>query len=176
MYVISASYYKEYLDDGSEQKEAMKQSEICYLRRALEALDQVSAAIQAAIAVQDAVAIRTALAVQDATNMLLIHHAILNPNLHNRPWTEQLYELEHRDFSQANVVIAAHAIWLMAFLPLTDNYSFQTYNYSWVGTGDWNAINKVHGIVGCSRGLLLIQYLVRIAAKVMCARPAYYVH
>ncbi|KAF2652442.1 hypothetical protein K491DRAFT_48930 [Lophiostoma macrostomum CBS 122681] len=153
VYVISASYYKEFLDEGSEQKEMMKQSEICYLRKAVEALSQVSAAIQAATAVQD------------ATNMLLIHHAILNPDLHERPWTEQLYESDYRDYSQANIVIAGHAIWLMAFLPLTDDYSFQTYNYSWVGTGDWKDINKVHGIVGCSPGLLLIQYFIRFAAK-----------
>ncbi|KAF4635251.1 hypothetical protein G7Y89_g2857 [Cudoniella acicularis] len=84
----------------------------------------------------------------DAAKMLMIHHAIINPEMH-----------------KASLVIAAHSIWLMAIFPLTEKYRFQTYDYSWVGYGEENYLSKVHGIVGTSRKMLYFQQLITEASK-----------
>jgi hypothetical protein len=97
---LTCSYYKEYLPEGSVQKEKMKQLEIQSLVQAI-ALFQQNAL--------------------DATKMLMIHHAIINLEMHKVYWTDYLYQLQDSS-RQASLVIAAHAIWLMAILPLTDKY------------------------------------------------------
>jgi predicted ATPase len=100
----------------------------------------------------------------------MIHHAIINPEMHKLHWTDYLYQLQDSG-QQASLVIATHAIWLMAILPLTDKYRFQTYDYNWVGYGEENSLTKVHGIVGTSRKMVYFQYLIRVASKASTTRP-----
>jgi hypothetical protein len=141
---LTCSYQKAYFLEGSVQKEKLKQLESISLVQAMALIHQN---------------------VPDAFMMLMIHHAIIFPEKHEKHWTEYLYQI--RDFKpQASVVIAAHAIWLMAILPLTDKYKFQTYDYSGVGCGEEEYLTKVHGIVGTSRKMVYFQYLIRVASKV----------
>ncbi|KAF2023147.1 hypothetical protein EK21DRAFT_119050 [Setomelanomma holmii] len=51
----------------------------------------------------------------------------------------------------------------MAFLPLNNDHDFLTFAYSWLGS-EPSTLDKVHGIVGCSRSLLFIQYYIRSMA------------
>jgi hypothetical protein len=61
--------------------------------------------------------------------------------------------------------MARHAIWLMAILPLTEKYRFQTFNYDWVRYGDENYLTKVNSILGTSRKTLYFDFRITIAAK-----------
>lgn len=97
--------------------------------------------------------------------MLLIHHAILNSRSHRCHWTEYLPPLHHFPGLQANVVIAAHSVWLMAFLPLVDRYKFQQYDYDWFGEGSPEELGKVNNILGMPRKLLHLQHQIRSCAK-----------
>ena len=65
-----------------------------------------------------------------------------------------------------SVVIAAHAVWLMAILLLTDKFRFQTYDYSGVGCGEEDYLTKVHGIIGTSRKMVYFWYLIRAVTNV----------
>jgi hypothetical protein len=145
---LTCSYQKAYFLEGTVQKEKLKRLESISLVQAMALIQQN---------------------VPDAFMMLMIHHAIIFPEKHVKHWTEYLYQI--RDFKpQASVVIAAHAIWLMAILPLTDRYKFQTYDYSGVGCGEEDCLTKVHGIVGTSRRMVYFQYLIRATSKVSTAK------
>jgi hypothetical protein len=157
MLALAASYYKEFLDDWSAQKEKMKQLEMECLKRAVAKLQQNTAA-ESHIS-------------SDAAKMLLIHHAILNRDLHSRHWTDYLYQLQDSPGQQTNLVMARHAIWLMAILPLTEKYRFQTFNYDWVGYGEENYLTKVNGILGTSRKMLHFDFRITKAAKASTRRP-----
>jgi len=149
---LTSSYYKEYLPDGSAQKERMKKLEV-------EATARTTAALK-----RNAVEGRVPSG--DTAKMLLIHHAILNQNLHSAHWTNYLYQLQDSPGQQSNLIMARHSIWLMTILPLNEKYRFQTFNYDWVGCGEDNSLTKVNGILGASRRMLYLEYLVTIAAKV----------
>ncbi len=69
MIALTSSYYKEYLPDGSAQKERMKKLEV-------EAIARTTAALKRN-------AIEGHVFSTDTAKMLLIHHAILNQNLHS---------------------------------------------------------------------------------------------
>lgn len=97
--------------------------------------------------------------------MLVIHHAIINPQLHRKHWTEYMYPLRHSPGQRTNVVIAAHAVWLMTFLPLDDKYDFQRCNYDWLAEGHDFELHSVNGILGLSRKMLHFQYIIRMKAK-----------
>jgi len=152
MIALTSSYYKEYLPDGSAQKERMKKWEVEAMTRAMAALkrDAVEGLVFSG----------------DTAKMLLIHHAILNQNLHSAHWTNYLYQLQDFPGQQSNLIMARHSIWLMTILPLNEKYRFQTFNYDWVGCGEDNSSTKVNGILGTSRKMLYFEYLVTVAAKV----------
>ena len=152
MIALTSSYYKEYLPDGSAQKEQMKNLEV-------EAIARTTAALKGN-------AIEGHVSSTDTAKMLLIHHAILNQNLHSAHWTTYLYQLQNSVGQQSNLIMARHSIWLMTILPLKEKYRFQTFNYDWVGCGEGNSLTKVNGILGTSRKMLYFEYLITIAAKV----------
>ncbi len=149
---LTSSYYKEYLPDGSTQKERMKKLEV-------EATARTTAALKRNI-------VEGRIPSRDTTKILLIHHAILNQNLYSVHWTNYLYQLQDSPGQQSNLIITRHSIWLMTILPLNEKYRFQTFNYDWVGYGEDNNLTKVNGILGASRRILYLKYLVTIAAKV----------
>jgi hypothetical protein len=151
VYALTASYYKEFLDDQS-QKKKIKRIEIYCLKKALATLRQNTAESYVS---------------SDTTKMLLIHHAILNQDLHQRHWTDYLYQLQDSSLGlQANLIIARHAIWIMAILPLKEKYRFQALNYDWVGDGEENYLTKINGILGASRKMLHLELRITMAAKV----------
>ncbi len=152
MIALASSYYKEYLLDGSAQKEQMKKLEV-------EAIVQATAALK-----RDA--IKGNVRSRDTARMLLIHHAILNQDSHSIHWTNYLYQLQDSPGQQSNLIMARHSIWLMTILPLNEKHRFQTFNYDWVGCGEQNNLAKVNGILGTSRKMLYFEYLITIAAKV----------
>jgi len=152
MIALTSSYYKEYLPDGSAQKERIKKWEVEAMTRAMAALKRD--------AVEGLVFSR------DTAKMLLIHHAILNQNLHSAYWTNYLYQLQDFPGQQSNLIMARHLIWLMTILPLNEKYRFQTFNYDWVRCGEDNSSTKVNGILGTLRKMLYFEYLVTVAAKV----------
>ena len=145
---LTSSYYKEYLPEGSKLREKMTQLEMQSVARTTDLFQR------------DA---------PDAARMLMIHHAILNPNMHEKHWSDYLYQLQDSPGQQTNLVIARHSIWLMTILPLADKYRFQTYDYSWVGCGEENGLTKVNGILGTSRKMLYFQQLITVAARVSTA-------
>ncbi len=153
MIALTSSYYKEYLRDGSVEKEKMKNLEI-------EAITQTMTSLK-----------RNALEGHvysgDAARMLLIHHAILNQSAHAEHWTKYLYQLQDFPGQQSNLVMARHSIWLMTLLPLNEKYPLQTFNYDWIGCGEEHSLTKVNGILGTSRKMLYFQYLITTAAKVI---------
>ncbi|KIV98320.1 hypothetical protein, variant 2 [Verruconis gallopava] len=142
---LSASYYKEYLTDNSPERSEVENIERICLIQAFNSLPPPGPT-------------------RDASLMLLIHHAILNPNCHKNHWTQYLYQLQHHPEQQMNVVIAAHSVWLMAVLPLHDRYDFQKFDYDWLG---WDCPNlyMVNSILGLSRKMLHFQYIITKAAK-----------
>lgn len=152
MIALASSYYKEYLPAGSAEKEQMRRLEIDAILRATAALKRN--------------AIEGNVRSVDTAKMLLIHHAILNQKSYSVHWTNYLYQLQDSPGQQSNLIIATHSIWLMTILPLNEKYRFQTFNYDWVGCGEQNHLAKVNGILGTSRKLLYIEYLITIAAKV----------
>lgn len=101
----------------------------------------------------------------DTASMLLIHHAILNPELHSKHWTDYLYQLQDNG-QQAWLIMVRHPIWLMTILPSTVKYHFQSFKYDFVGDGDEINLTKVNGIVGTSRKMLYFEYLITVEAKV----------
>lgn len=135
--VLSASYYKEFLAPGSKEKSYTEQVKYRGLQSVIRRLSCDAPA-------------------KDAAMMLLIHHAIINPQSHKNHWTHYLYQLCHVPGQQANVVIAAHSVWLMAFLPLEDKYDFQTYDYYWLKDGETLELRKVNSILGVTRGMLYV--------------------
>lgn len=152
MIALASSYYKEYLPAGSAEKEQMRKLEVEAIVRATAALKRN--------------AIEGNACSGDTAKMLLIHHAILNQNSHSVHWTNYLYQLQDSPGQQSNLIMARHSIWLMTILPLNEKYGFQKFNYDWVGCGEQNNLAKVNGILGTSRKLLYIEYLITIAAKV----------
>jgi hypothetical protein len=132
MFALASSYYKEYLLEGSRIKSRIEKVEVDSLKSARLALQNHHTALS------------------DTANMLLIHHAILNPKLHQRHWTKYLYPLQYNG-QQACLIMARHAIWLMCILPLTNKYAFQLYDYSFMGVGDEVDLTRVNGIIGTSR-------------------------
>ena len=152
MIALASSYYKEYLLDGSVQKERMKKLEVEAIMRATAALKWNAREGNVHSG--------------DTAKMLLIHHAILNQNSHSIHWTNYLYQLQDSPGQQSNLIMARHSIWLMTILPLNEKYRFQTFNYDWVGYGEQNNLAKVNGILGTSRKMLYFEYLITIAAKV----------
>ena len=152
MIALTSSYYKEYLPEGSIEKEKMKTLEIDAVARAMTILKQN--------------AIEGHAYPGDAAKMLLIHHAILNQSEHIAHWTAYLYQLQDSPGQQSNLLMAVHPVWLMAILPLNEKYPFQTFNYHWIGCGQELNLTKVNGILGTSRKMLYFQYLVTTAAKV----------
>jgi hypothetical protein len=151
LFALSASYYKEYLPDGSPERREAEQMERTSMTRAFHLLPQPGPA-------------------RDAALMLLIHHAIINPGLHKRHWTQYLYQLNHYSGQQMNVVIAAHAVWLMAVLPLDDRYGFQKFDYQWLGH-DCLDLSMVNSILGLSRKMLHFQYVITMVAKTKQTPP-----
>ncbi|KIV98880.1 hypothetical protein, variant 3 [Verruconis gallopava] len=145
IFALSASYYKEYLPDSSPERREVAIIERLCLIQAFESLPQPGPS-------------------RDAALMLLIHHAIINPELHKHHWTQYLYQLQHYPGQQTNVVIAAHSVWLMAVLPLKDKYVFQKFNYDWLGR-DCPDLNIVNSILGLSRKMLHFQSIITKAAK-----------
>lgn len=137
--VIVCSYLKEYLDEPSELRQ-VKETEIALV-----------AGLQ-----------RWSDMPEDAS-MLLIHHAILNQDLHNKCWTDYLYQQSFR--GQSSLIIASHAIWLMAFLPLRRNYSFQYFDYDWIRQSEQTSLQRVDGIVGASREMQYFQYRITMEAR-----------
>ncbi|KAL9628809.1 MAG: hypothetical protein Q9164_007138 [Protoblastenia rupestris] len=150
MMALSASYYKEYLPNESDQKKCMKIQEVKAIAQTMMALKQNT---------------RNGHAHRDAAKMLLIHHAILNRNAHSAHWTDYLYQLQESPGRQSNLLIATHSILLMTILPLDEKYRFQTFDYDWIGRGEENSLTRVNGILGMSRRMLHFQYLITIAAK-----------
>ena len=155
MIALASSYYKEYLPDESVQKERMKKGEVEAIARTIMALKQNT---------------RNGHVYRDTAKMLLIHHAILNQNIHSVHWTDYLYQLQDSHGQQSNLIIATHSILLMTILPLSEKHRFQTFNYDWIGHGEHNSLTKVNGIIGMSRKMLYFQYLITTAAKVCTTR------
>jgi hypothetical protein len=164
LFALAASYYKEFFKEGSQQKKLIRTFESKYLQWASKALRQNIGTTHVAIASQDSAAVQADREVRDVIHMLYVHHVILNPNSHVLSWTEHLYELGYQAHNQASVVLAAHSIWLMALLPLTDDYPFQKLTHGWIGA-DAQTADKIHGIVGCSESLLLYEYVIRVTAR-----------
>lgn len=99
--------------------------------------------------------------------MLLTHHAILNPADHYPGnWTKYLYQLSYVPEQQTNLILATHAILVMALLPSGDRYAFQKLSYEWIGQGDANELTRVNGALGTSRRMLSYQFMIRKAIKV----------
>ena len=153
MIALTSSYYKEYLLDGSVEKEKMKNLEIEAIMQTMRSLKRK--------------ALEGHVYSRDAARMLLIHHAILNQSAHAEHWTKYLYQLQDFPGQQSNLVMASHSIWLMTLLPLNEKYPFQTFNYGWIGCGEEHSLTKVNGILGTSRKMLYFQYLITTAAKVI---------
>jgi hypothetical protein len=152
MIALTSSYYKEYLPDGSVQKEQMEKLEVEAIAQTMTALKRNTA--------------KGNVSFRDAAKMLLIHHAILNQNAHSTHWTNYLYQLQDSPGQQSNLIMARHSIWLMTILPLNEKYQFQTFNYDWVGCGEESNLTKVNGILGTSRKMLYFEYVITTAAKV----------
>lgn len=95
----------------------------------------------------------------------MIHYVIIFPEKHKKYQTKYLYQI--RDFKpQVSIVITTYVIWLMAILPLTNKYKFQTYDYSGVRCGEEEYLIKVYSIIGTLRKIVYFQYLIRIVLKV----------
>lgn len=150
MIALTSSYYKEYLPDGSVEKEKMKTLEIEAITQTMTSLERTASRVYSG----------------DAARMLLIHHAILNQSAHVEHWTKYLYQLQDCPGQQSNLVMARHSIWLMTILPLNGKYPFQNFNYDWIRCGEEHSLNKVNGILGTSRKMLYLQYCITAAAKV----------
>ncbi len=103
MIALASSYYKEYLPDGSAQKEQMKKVEV-------EAIARATVALKWNV-------IEGNVGPGDTAKMLLIHHAILNQKSHSIHWTNYLYQLQDSPGQQSNLIMARHSIWLMTVLP-----------------------------------------------------------
>ncbi len=151
LFALSASYYKEYLPGGTPERREAEQFERNCMVRVFSLLPPPGPA-------------------KDAALMLLIHHAIINPGLHRLHWTQYLYQLDHHPGQQMNVVIAAHAVWLMAILPLNDTYEFQKFDYHWLGH-DCPDLSRLNSILGLSRKMLHFQYFITVAAKTQQVPP-----
>ena len=132
---LTASYYKEFLDDQNPEKERMRKLEARALRETFTLLASNDVSFGAA-------------------RMLFVQHAVLNRNLHRFHWTDYLCQSQDSPDQQANLIMAGHAVWLMAIIPLTDRYRFQTFNYDWIGRGEENRLTKVNSILGTSRKML----------------------
>lgn len=150
--VLASSYYKEYLPDGSAEKEQMERLEGLSIVQAVAALKRNST--------------EGNVSSRNPAKMLLIHHAILNQGLHSLHWTEYLYQLQDVPNQQSNLIMARHSIWLMTILPLNGKHQFQDFDYRWVGCGEQHSLEKVNGILGTSRKMLYLQYFITMAAKV----------
>ena len=148
---LTLSYYKEYLPDESVQKDWMKKREVEAIAQTITALKQST--INGHV-------------YRNTATMLFIHHAILNQNTHSAHWTDYLYQLQDSPGRQSSLTMAEHSILLMTILPLKEKYSFQTFNYQWIGRGEENSLTRVNGILGMSRKILYFQYLITTAAKV----------
>lgn len=142
---LSSSYYKDYLQSGSPDRSRVEKLEMKSLRSALVSLKGDGPE-------------------RDTALMLIIHHAIINPMLHQLHWTEYTLQSQHHPAHQSNVVIAAHFVWLMAILPLNDSYAFQRHDYRWLGV-DSPSFYMVNSILGQSRQMLYHQYLIAMEAK-----------
>lgn len=151
MFALASSYLKEYLPDKHPNKAKMEYVEAEAIKRAMAEITDGEE-------------------LQNTARMLLIHHAILNPKMHQQHWSLYMYQLRNRPGEQACFIMARHAIWLMAILPLTMNYQFQKYDYNFVGVGEEQDLTRVNGIVGTSRMMLYFQYLITEQAKV-CSVP-----
>ena len=152
---LTLSYYKEYLPDESIQKKQMKIREYQAIKETRLALSQNQGISHVN---------------RDAAYMLLIHHAILNQRSHPEHWTKYLYQLQDSRGWQSNLLIATHAILLIAILPLCGSHRFQTYDYHWIGHREPESLTKVNGILGMSREMLYFQYSITVAAKVCSTR------
>jgi hypothetical protein len=152
MIALASSYYKEYLPDGSARKEQMEILEGKSIVQAAAALERNPT--------------EGNVSSRNTAKMLLIHHAILNQRSHSVHWTNYLYQLQDVPDQQSNLIMARHSIWLMTILPLHEKHRFQTFNYDWVGCGEQHKLAKVNGILGTSRKMLYLEYLITTAAKV----------
>jgi ABC-type transporter Mla maintaining outer membrane lipid asymmetry permease subunit MlaE len=53
----------------------------------------------------------------NAALMLMVHHAILNQDLHKKKWHEYFHQQEKSE-GMSSQILASHVIWLTALLPL----------------------------------------------------------
>jgi hypothetical protein len=149
MTVVSAAYLKDYLLPGSGQRSAIAGVEKTALLQLKEVLRHDS---------------------PSPAWMLIIHHAIVFPEVYKRPWTDLLLPFRCSG-QQSDVVIASHSIFLSMFLPVGSKYKFQGNDYSWLVDGDENTITKIHGIVGLSQRMLRFIDLITIEATKITTRP-----
>ncbi len=152
MIALTSSYYKKYLSDESAQKKRMKKLKI-------EVIAQTTTALKRN-------AIESHVFSTDTVKMLLIHHVILNQNLHFTHWTIYLYQLQNFVDQQSNLIMTRHSIWLMTILLLNEKYWFQTFNYDWVECDESNSLTKMNDILKTSRKMLYFEYLITIAVKI----------
>lgn len=100
----------------------------------------------------------------DAALMLLVHHAILNQDLHKKKWHEYLRQ-QQQSKGMSSQILASHVIWLTALLPLRQIYPFQSFTYDWIIQTDQTSLQRVDGIVGASRQMQHYQYKITMEAR-----------
>lgn len=152
MIALTLSYYKKYLSDESAQKKRMKKLKIKVITQMTTALKRN--------------AIENHVFFTDTVKMLLIHHVILNQNLHFAHWTIYLYQLQNFVDQQSNLIMTKHSMWLMTILLLNEKYQFQMFNYDWVEYDEDNSLTKMNEILKTSWKMLYFEYLITIAAKI----------
>lgn len=152
---LSASYHKEYFDEGSCVR---KQIEYAEYRYSMETAKEVREAVT-----RGDVGAPTAVAAA-----LLSHHATLNPSLHPCCWTKYLYPMLDPAGAEveANLAMASVAILAMTALPLNGKRNFQHINYNWIGRGEAMQLTKVNSTLGLSRMMLYFIHSITQEAKV----------
>lgn len=74
--LLAASYFKEYLEEGSQAKKLVVNTEIVLIQSLTHGLREEPLPF-----------------VRNTAMMFLTHHAILNPGVHPSNWTHYLYQL-----------------------------------------------------------------------------------
>ncbi|PVI06448.1 hypothetical protein DM02DRAFT_609645 [Periconia macrospinosa] len=151
---LSASYLKEYFDEGSLIRGQIEYAEQRYT---METAKEVREALT-----RGDIGAPTAVAAA-----LLSHHATLNPSFHACCWTKYLYPMLDPAGAEveANLAMASVGILAMTALPLNGKRNFQSFNYDWIGYGEEKQLTRVNSTLGLSRMMLYFIHSITQEAK-----------